>query len=383
MKIFHCADMHLDSPFSGLDVQKANDRRREMTTVFTDMMKFAREKDVSAVLIAGDLFDGIFCSEQTRREVFEALGTVGCPVIISPGNHDHYVKGGVYSDIHLPENVYVFKSCEMGRFDFDRIGISVFGYAFTSGTYEKGPLSDMCSLSEKNINLLCAHTDIRYAVNKIAPINAEELGKLGFTYAALGHVHMPPAPKKYGTCTVAYSGFAQGRGFDELGRGGANLVEISDDGKNVKVERVSFSKIHYEIEKLDVTGCDRDTEVINKIGRLIRERGFDADTALRVIIFGAVNSSYTPSKHRIEADAGLPHLAMIEVKDETSPVLDLEYLEKDKTLRGEFYRQLLPMLNSADVRERKCASLALKYGLASLDRREIAVMSEGSDDGEE
>lgn len=383
MKIFHCADLHLESPFSGLDTETANDRRQELSETFSRMMRYAKDESVSAVLIAGDLFDSIYCGENTKRDVFDALASVGCPVVISPGNHDYYSKGCIYSDAELPENVYVFKSQEMGRFDLDEVGISVCGYAFTTYVYEKDPLSDICELSKDNINLLCAHADIRDKRSKTAPIDPAALAGTGFVYAALGHVHMPPEPRRYGACTVAYSGFAQGRSFDEIGYGGARLVEIDDGGRTVKTERVIFSGLHYETEKLDVTACERDTEIINRINGLIKSKGYDGDTALRVVLSGAVNSSYTPSRRRIVSEAGAGMIRLIDIKDETSPTFDLDGLERDKTLRGEFYRLLLPELASPDARERKCASLALRYGLAALDRREISIMSEGSDDARE
>ena len=63
----------------------------------------------------------------------------------------------------------------------------------------------------------------------------------------------------------------------------------------------------------------------------------------------------------------------MQIKNNSSTDFDLEYLEGDMTVRGEIYRQLLPQLNSADERERVKASLALKFALAALDKREIGV----------
>ena len=373
MKIMHCADFHLDSSFSGLDSGAADARRAELRESLVSVIKYAKEAGVQLILISGDLFDRPYCTASTKHEVFEALASAECPIVISPGNHDPYIKGGVYADKGLPENVFVFSSTELGRFDFDEIGVSVFGYAYTSDSYEKDPISDSVPLSETNINVLCAHSDVRSAFSKYAPMTASGISRAGFTYAALGHVHLAPKPQRIGNCTMAYSGFVQGRSFDETGEGGVYVVDIDRETLAVTLERVVFSKLRYEIERLDITGCERDTEVISRITKLITDKRYGKNTALRVILEGAVLSAYTPSQKRICAGGALSALALLEIKDETSPTLDLDYLEKDITVRGEFYKSLKPMLTSDDESERECAKLALKAGLAALDRRELSL----------
>ena len=46
-------------------------------------------------------------------------------------------------------------------------------------------------------------------------------------------------------------------------------------------------------------------------------------------------------------------------------------LEKDMTMRGELYRELLPLLTGGSAEERATASAALKMGLAALEGRNI------------
>lgn len=373
MKLLHFADCHLDSPFSGISSAEGDVRRAELRESFVSAIELAKERNVDIILISGDIFDRPFCTASTKGAVFEALAAAGRPVVISPGNHDPYVKGCAYADRSLPENVFVFSSEELGRFDFDDLGVSVFGYAFTSGSYDRDPLADGVPLSDTNLNILCAHSDMRSGFSKYAPMTPSEISRAGFVYAALGHVHNPPAPQRIGSCTIAYSGFLQGRSFDELGEGGAYLVDIDRETLAVSTERVILSKLRYEIERLDITGCERDTEVISKITKLIAERGWGKNTALRVILEGAIPSAYVPSQKKIAAAGALSVLPLLEIKDDTSPLLDLEYLEKDITVRGEFYRALKSQLTSDDPAERECAKLALRAGLAALDRRELSL----------
>ena len=56
--IIHCADLHLDSRMEKLlGPGRAAERRQELLGNFLRMIDFAREKGVSLILIAGDLFD--------------------------------------------------------------------------------------------------------------------------------------------------------------------------------------------------------------------------------------------------------------------------------------------------------------------------------------
>lgn len=373
MKILHIGDFHLDSAFSGFEKDAADERRARLRECFTRTMTLAAERGVDLVLIAGDLFDTPFCTSATRKSVFEAIERVGCPVVIAPGNHDYYNKNGTYADKAMPENAFIFTSAELGRFDFDELGVSVIGYAFTSDRYESNPLAEDVPLSTENINILCAHADLGAPFSKYAPISANAIARCGFAYAALGHVHVPQRPTRAGNTIIAYSGFPQGRSFDELGEGGAYIVDLDLSSKSVDLERVTLSEMTYEIERVDATACTCDEDVIRKICELVDIKGYGRDTALRVVLTGAIPSDYTVGAARIAADSAFSHLALLQVRDECVANFDLEHLKDDMTVRGEVYRQLLPMLDSEDEQERKKASLALKFALAALDKRELGV----------
>lgn len=373
MKIMHIADFHLDSAFSGFSKDASDAKRAQLRECFSRAMDLAREREVKLILIAGDLFDTPFCTSATRKAVFDAIAHVGCPVVISPGNHDYYNKNGTYADNNLPENAFVFTSNELGRFDFDELGISVIGYAFTSDRYESNPLSADIPRSEENVNILCAHADLGAHMSKYAPISANAIARAGFAYAALGHVHVPPSPSTTGATLIAYSGFPQGRSFDELGKGGAYILDIDLETKAVACERVILSEITYEIERLDITSLDCDEDVIMRIEELVKSKNYSENTALRVILTGAVPSHYNIGEERIASAPSPAGLALLQVKNECSANFDLDYLEHDMTVRGEVYRQLLPALNSADEGERQKASLALKFALSALDKRELGV----------
>ena len=373
MKIMHIADFHLDSAFSGFSKEMAEKRREELRLCFVKAMKIAKENDIKLVLIAGDLFDTPFCSAVTRKTVFDAIANAGCPVVIAPGNHDYYNKNGTYADKNLPENAFVFTSDELGRFDFDELGISVVGYAFISDRYEENPLSNDVPMSSENTNIFCAHTEIGVPLSKYAPMSVSSVSKYDFVYAALGHVHTPQDPIKVNNTLVAYSGFAQGRSFDELGNGGAYIVDIDVENKSATLERVILSSMNYEIERIDVTAISCDVDVAKKVESIILEKGYGENTALRIVFTGSIPSDYSINESAIRDVLASSRLALLQMRNETVSNFDLSDLENDITVRGEVYRSLLPLLNSDDTNERQKGSLALKFALAALDKREFGV----------
>ena len=374
MKIMHLADFHLDSAFSGLELSRAEEKRAQLRECFVCALARAKEEGIKLVLIAGDLFDTPFCSFETRKKVFDAISGVGCPVVIAPGNHDYYNKNGTYADKNIPENAFVFTSNELGRFDFDELGVSVVGYAFTSDRYEENPLAQDVPLSSENVNILCAHAELGAPFSKYAPLSPNAIARCGFAYAALGHVHNAPEPVTAGETLIAYSGFPQGRSFDELGEGGAYILDVDLETRRVKAERIILSKMVYAIERVDVTGASSEDEIAQMVRDAVSSRTErKEDLALRVRLCGSVPSELSIDVQKMALEAPYRSLALLQIRDETVANFDLEHLKKDMTVRGEIYRKLLPMLESADDSERRKASLALKFALAALDKREFGI----------
>ena len=151
------------------------------------------------------------------------------------------------------------------------------------------------------------------------------------------------------------------------------IIDLDVNTKVMNYERVVTSRLTYEIERLDITSLSSDVEVAERIRDLVLLRGYGEDTALRVVLCGSVPSDYTPTLRGIESCAVMPPLALLQIRDNTSASYDLDHLRGDMTVRGEVYRTLLPLLESDDEQERKKASLALKFALAALDKRELGV----------
>ena len=365
IRILHFGDMHLDSPFSGVGVQESERLREELRTLFSGIMKLAEEYD--AVLIAGDLFDCGYVSPDTLASVKTALGGCGKPVVIAPGNHDPYRSGSVWTSGTWPENVMIFSDCHLSHFDFQAGGVpvTVWGWAFTSDRLVVCPLGEGLVPFRGRINMICGHGDTSSPITKYCPVTPTAIAISGCEYAALGHIHRAPEPAVYGKTLAAYCGFPEGRSWDEPGNGQVLSVSVEEE-KIPAVEKIVTGHHRYEILSLDVTGEESDEGVASLVSEAIKD--FENVSAL-VNLGGAVVPSYKPDTGKIAAISQHSADTAVTVRDGTLPVFGAGYLEKDMTVRGEFYRCLRPKLESDDPHEREIAADALRIGLLALENR--------------
>jgi len=373
VKILHTADIHLDSPFSLLDVKKAQVRRSEMRGTFTSLMMYAKMEKFDIVIMAGDVFDTEFATKETMELIVSQFEqNPDCRFVIAPGNHDPFTSKGAYTKVEFPPNVYIFNSDDITKFSFDDIGVDIYGWAFTSAIKEDNPLRlGSITLDKSRINILAAHADMTAADSTCCPMTEGDIEYSGFDYVALGHIHAGGEIKKAGGTYYAYSGCLEGRSFDECGPKGAIICSINSEGggKEFTFGQKRFSRRRYEKAAVDVSDTKSTGDVIEKIKALMKKYSMGEDTLLRVRLFGTVSPSWKIDLSKL--DEQTLGLFYIEIRDETLPLLDYDALMDDISIRGAFFRELLPKLKSDDAEERRIASAALRYGLAALEGEEI------------
>ena len=378
IKFVHTADLHLDSPFAMENAQKAAKRRAELRDTFVRLIDEAKKFGAHFVFVAGDFFD----RRNVTKNTLDLAGSLfasypECKFIITPGNHDFYSPESVWEKTDFPSNVHIFKSTEIERITFENVGedndkVNVFGYAFNSQSFEYSPLSGegACAFAE-GINILCAHADIYSKTSANCPISVDQIGASGFDYVALGHVHNGGELCRAGDTYYAYSGSLEGLSFHDCGERGAlfNTLEKKEGSVSLSSEFVPMATRVYAVEKINVTGALSDDEICEKISAALSKLDLSERTLLRIIVTGDVSPEAKVDINRIK---GLSSEAFFtEVVNDTAPLFDCEYLAGDLTVKGAFFRELLPMLKSEDPRERAVASKALRYGLAALSGGEV------------
>ena len=108
LRILHAADLHLDSPFSGLTPEQAAARRRLQRQLPGQLVDLALERRCDVLLLAGDVFDGARVCPETVEALVRAFSRCAIPVLIAPGNHDPYHDRSPWALTVWPEHVYIF-----------------------------------------------------------------------------------------------------------------------------------------------------------------------------------------------------------------------------------------------------------------------------------
>jgi hypothetical protein len=122
--------------------------------------------------------------------------------------------------------------------------------------------------------------------------------------------------------------------------------------------------------EVSVDGISEKQELVGLIEKKLADMGADTNTSVRLEIVGVINTQTELDFSRLEKELG-GELSSLELLDETLCLPDGEYLEKDVTLKGEFYRTLRSSLYSDDLGERALALKALKIGLAAIEGRDF------------
>jgi len=93
----HTADWQLGKPFASIrDESKRNRIQQERIHAVQRLADLAKDSGASFILVAGDLFDSSQATKATVSAACSAIGSIGVPVLVIPGNHDHGGPGSIW-----------------------------------------------------------------------------------------------------------------------------------------------------------------------------------------------------------------------------------------------------------------------------------------------
>ncbi|MBM7694053.1 DNA repair exonuclease SbcCD nuclease subunit [Peribacillus deserti] len=252
----HTADLHLDSPFSGLKHIPGGlmERLRESTfTAFEKVVNAAIFHNVDFMLIAGDLYDGenrsIRAQVRFRREM-ERLQAHDIPVYIIHGNHDHL--SGSWVKLTFPPNVHVFSSeNEVKRLEKqDGTKIHIYGFSYPKRHVYERMAEKYIKLegADFHIGMLHGNLDGHSEHGQYAPFTIQELIDKDLDYWALGHIHK--RQELYQFPAILYPGNIQGRHRKETGAKGCCLVKLSSN--HIEKSFIETSDIIWDSRKIEI-----------------------------------------------------------------------------------------------------------------------------------
>ena len=104
LRFLHTADWQLGKPYARVsDPDKRALLRQERLAAIGRIGSVARQQGAAFILVAGDLFDS---HQPTRADVSaacSAIGSLGLPLLVIPGNHDHGGGGSLWQESYFLE----------------------------------------------------------------------------------------------------------------------------------------------------------------------------------------------------------------------------------------------------------------------------------------
>ena len=362
MKLRHCADLHLDSKLdANLSPEAARVRRAEILQTYLDMVEYANDHGIRAILIAGDLFDRKNISASAKTAVQSSmLQNPQITFYYLQGNHDseNFLDPG-----HEPENLRLF-SDEWTYYEQDDVVIA--GAAFSAKNH--GRLWQSLRLDRSRVNVVMLHGQTGETDGRPGDeiVNLKALKNVGIDYLALGHIHSYRKEALDARGVYCYPGCLEGRGFDECGEHGFVVVDA-----DVRTEKVSSEFIPtgrrrmYEV-RADVSDCMNAEEMKPVVRQALSEAGCTRADLVKVILAGEVDVECAIEPEAIHT-AFADGYFFLKVQDQTSLKIDPAMYIGDISLKGEFVRQVLaaPDLSEEDKNR------AIHYGIKALQHEEI------------
>lgn len=115
MKFVHIADMHFDSPFTNLALAEVlgEERRLEQRRVFKEIIEYIKKEDIEFLFISGDLYEQNYVRLSTIEYINNLFKEIpNTNILISPGNHDPFLKNSFYNNYTWNSNVKIFNNLE-------------------------------------------------------------------------------------------------------------------------------------------------------------------------------------------------------------------------------------------------------------------------------
>ncbi len=367
VKILHFGNVFLDCPFTDLDLETSRAYRMQKRQTLRTTMEWARDNSVQLILITGDLVDNSYATLDTLKFLIDCFSLVpDCHIVITPGAHDFIWTGSIYRMGTFPKNVTIFDKETPTQVVFPDIRTTVTGWGFCS-EYDPGPILRARHLPAcEGISVVAGYGAMGPGgyPNAVAP---EDIAMTGADYVALTGPHLHGGFHKIAGRTVhAYSGALENSGYGEPGVGGANVVQILMSGAEhiVTGERMTFGTCLFATEELEVTGVNTAEDILERLRLVMQGRGYDHNTALRVIFCGQLPVGIAlPDKREGAARLGLYAFDPI---DETLPACQESLLARDMTVLGELSRNLIPQMKADDPAERRPAADAMRLALLVL-----------------
>jgi len=297
----HAADLHLDTPFLGLegyDAALAQALRDASLAAFDDLIALCLREKAVFLLISGDVYDGAERGVRAQLHVQKGvrrLADAGTRTFIIHGNHDPL--NGWSAIREWPAEVKVFGSGDVEAIPVELDGArvaTVYGisYGQPAVTENLALRYQLARVDAPGVHIAMLHGTVGAVTghDRYAPCTLDDLLAGRMDYWALGHIHKREILRG-GAPWVVYSGNLQGRSPKpaESEAKGAYVVHVVQ-GVIQAPRFVALDKWRFELCPMDVS------DVVDMPGLKLRleeaaqaklELGGNRGMLLRAVLTGA------------------------------------------------------------------------------------------------
>ena len=351
IKLLHSADWHLDSPLLFRDSRQAEALRSALSHVPEKIAALCKDQACDLLLLSGDLFDGPY-TPNTLRSVQNALEEVSVPVFISPGNHDFIGADSPWLTENFPKNVHIFAQPVMESVAVSHLDCRIYGAGFTHMDCP-GLLENFAPEHTERYGIGVLHGDPTQVNSPYNPITRAQVSQSALDYLALGHIHKGDQFRA-GKTLCAWPGCPMGRGYDETGDKGVLLVTLED---TANAEFISLGLPQFHDLELDAS--------------------LSPDAALPSVgNSDFYRLTFTGPSEPLDLDkiaADLSHFPNLELRDRTTPPVDIWGSAEEDTFEGMYFRQLRTAMENAEESQKQQLLLAAKLSRQLLDGQEVVL----------
>lgn len=286
LRFVHAADLHLDSPFKGLQPMPEVLREQVIQSgleAWDDLVKLTLDQQADALLLCGDLYDSNARSLRSQWRLtrgLEQLVHAGVQVFIIHGNHDpmsvnqnwEWPTGVKVMGSEQPESYWITN--QSGEKAAVVTGISYGSsavYDNLAARYPNDPEAYAVAPTDEfemntplqrpyRIGMLHGTVDGRQDHDPYAPCSKLQLIEKGYDYWALGHIHKREVIQEHPW--IIYPGNLQGRHVKETGAKGAYVVDVHTDGSSI-VQFHSLDRIRWMDTELSLEEMNSKQELVD------------------------------------------------------------------------------------------------------------------------
>jgi len=326
MKFIHTSDLHLGSPLTArLSPERIEIRKRELLNTFYSIIDLAKTEKSDAIIIAGDLFDSDNCQGGLINNLLSAISSApSIEFLYLPGNHEGDLL--LRKAERLPQNLKVF-----GK---EWTYYNIKGVTFAGRSEIDQESFDKLKLDKTAKNVVVLHGALTDLARNAGEIGIRNASGRGIDYLALGHYHKYSSHKLDERGTAVYCGTPEGRGFDEAHPCGVVIAETGDKlcYKFVETSKRKIREIEFNLSQI----TDHYSLECKLLSAL---KGYSDSDIIRVSLVGEkdleLNVEVSQLKRR------LPDFFHLEIRDLSRLKINLEDYARDKSLKGEFIREVL------------------------------------------